>query len=109
MLQWRLRAVVFGTAIAVLAPLGAAGATSPSHSASGSQSVPRTTQSAVPATTYTGAAISQEDARTQLPFGRVDAALLALAGVPVLIVALRRRSAGVPATNGDPSRRRSDR
>jgi hypothetical protein len=109
MLKWRLRAVVFGTAIAVLAPLGAAGATSPSPARIGSQSVARTTQSALPAATYAGAAVAPEDARTQLPFGRVDAALLALAGVPVLIVALRRRTAGAPARSSDPSRRRSDR
>jgi hypothetical protein len=108
MLKWRLRAVVFGTAIAVLAPLGAAGATSPNPARIGSHSVPGMTQSALPAATYAEAAVAPEDARTQLPFGRVDAALLALAGVPVLILALRRRTAA-PARSSDPSRRRSDR
>ena len=95
MLRWRLGAVVLGTAIAVLVPLGTAGASSAgSPRASSHSAAPQKTH-------HAAAAVSPEATPIQLPFGRVDAALLALAGVPVLALATRRRSTDVPAASGD--------
>lgn len=92
----RLGALISVTALVVFAPVTATGATPRDGSGS-------LTQSAASHSAYPKAAAS-DASRAPLPFGRIDAVLLALAGVPVLALALRRRQAGVPVASDDPAR-----